>query len=128
MESGEKGDSPREPWFRGRTRTERFLLVLALVLILLCAALICVVVYISVKLGSSDNFQAARVADGIDFSVDPCDNFYEYACGGWMKNHVIPSDRSFLASFSILRDTVQVKLKRELKQYLSLNILSYQFV
>lgn len=131
MESGEKGDSPRnrEPWFRGRTRTERFLLVLALVLILLCAALICVVVYISVKLGSSDNVEAcdkleciraaARVADGIDFSVDPCDNFYEYACGGWMKNHVIPNDRSFLASFSILRDTVQVKLKQVLEEDIS---------
>jgi hypothetical protein len=58
-------------------------------------------------------YLAARVADGMDFSVNPCDNFYEYACGGWMKSHVIPSDRSYLATFSVLRDTSQVILKRK---------------
>ena len=68
--------------------------------------------WIIFELETFNLLKAARVADGIDFSVDPCENFYEYACGGWMKSHVIPSDRSHLASFSILRDTVQVKLKR----------------
>lgn len=44
--------------------------------------------------------------DGIDFCVDLCDNFYEYVCGGWMKNYVIFNDRFFLVSFSILCDIV----------------------
>src|SRR5215471_12046 len=35
----------------------------------------------------------------LDRTADPCVDFYQFACGGWMASHPIPSDRSLWATF-----------------------------
>ncbi|XP_028924810.1 neprilysin [Ornithorhynchus anatinus] len=69
---------------------------------------------------------AARLIENMDANVEPCKDFFHYACGGWLKRNVIPETNSRYSNFDILRDDLEVILKGVLQKTSPEDILAVQ--
>ncbi|KAH7889832.1 Metalloprotease [Phlebopus sp. FC_14] len=47
---------------------------------------------------------SASILSSLDTSQDPCENFYEFANGGWIASHPIPGDKGSIGSFTVLAE------------------------
>ncbi|XP_043918914.1 membrane metallo-endopeptidase-like 1 isoform X2 [Protopterus annectens] len=95
----------------------------ALLLLMTCAVVVLVILYSTKKEPQfSTNSEricttagcvtaAARIIQNMDPSAEPCKDFYQYACGGWLNRHVIPETSSRYSIFDILRDELEIILK-----------------
>ncbi len=57
----------------------------------------------------------------LDKSCKPCDDFYEFAMGGWMKNNPIPPEFPSWGSFTILADRNQASMRGILEDSMKAN-------
>ncbi len=48
--------------------------------------------------------------ENIDVKCKACEDFYQYADGGWIQHHPIPDDQSRWGNFSLLQQNNQKKL------------------
>ena len=51
----------------------------------------------------------------MDNDVDPCDNFYNFACGNWIKMNSIPEDLTVYATSNELIEDVFMIMKCKFK-------------
>ncbi|XP_078497054.1 membrane metallo-endopeptidase-like 1 isoform X1 [Lissotriton helveticus] len=94
-----------------------------LLLLMTCAVVSLVILYTSSRDSqfstNSENIcttpgcvtAASRIIQNMDPTAEPCKEFYQYACGGWLNRHVIPETSSRYSIFDILRDELEIVLK-----------------
>ncbi|XP_010765594.1 endothelin-converting enzyme 1-like [Notothenia coriiceps] len=58
---------------------------------------------------------ASAVMGALDRSVDPCHDFYNFACGGWVKNNPLPEGKSRWGPFSNLWENNMLVMKHLLE-------------
>src|SRR5205809_6913229 len=53
---------------------------------------------------SQDSGKTSFISDNVDKSIDPCVDFFQYACGNWLAKHPIPADRATYGTGAVVFD------------------------
>ncbi|GFU22478.1 membrane metallo-endopeptidase-like 1 [Nephila pilipes] len=110
-------------WWNRRSSFERILVLLSLLLFILSTSLIIVNVITHGRLriaeriasGTCQSKECIRAAslmlDKMDSTVEPCDNFYQFACGNYLSRNTVPDDHYLKSTIQTMQDDMYVTLK-----------------
>ncbi|XP_043263785.1 neprilysin-2 isoform X2 [Colletes gigas] len=59
---------------------------------------------------------ASGILKNMDTEVEPCDDFYDFACGGFLKNTHIPDDKTSVNTFTEISDKLQNQLRSSIEE------------
>ena len=71
------------------------------------------------KSGVCETAECTRVAEfiknSIDSTVDPCDDFFKFCCGGWIRRNPIPKSYNDYSTFTKLSKVIESELQELLQ-------------
>ncbi|XP_042254880.1 phosphate-regulating neutral endopeptidase PHEX [Thunnus maccoyii] len=104
---------------RGNSRLYRIALAMC---VCVCAALLLALILVAQRTKQEEFCltpecieAAGSILSKIDRSVNPCEDFYSFSCGGWLKENPIPEDSSSYGIYPWLRQHVDIRLKELLE-------------
>uniref|UniRef100_T1IPL6 Peptidase M13 N-terminal domain-containing protein n=1 Tax=Strigamia maritima TaxID=126957 RepID=T1IPL6_STRMM len=128
-------------WWYGRTKLEKTLFIVTTAVVLGCLGLSTALAVIATTWyerdgdnGQAQGFMTGRTDDNnvcltkgcvvaaatlirnMDENVNPCEDFFQYACGGFMDRTVIPDDKTSITSFVVLEEDLKQRLKVLIEQ------------
>ncbi|XP_076315304.1 neprilysin-1-like isoform X1 [Tachypleus tridentatus] len=114
-------------WWSRRTGFERTLVVISIFLFVACMVLVLVNILIEVKIRNQAKtapkicnteeciHAASRILERIDPTSDPCNDFYQFACGSYAEKHTVPDDYFIRSLMQTMQDDLMVKVKKLLE-------------
>ena len=66
-------------------------------------------------------YAASEIIQRMDGTVNPCDDFYKFACGSFIKETKIPDDKTEVNIESLIQDKLQEQLKNILSESIEEN-------
>ncbi|XP_011866367.1 PREDICTED: membrane metallo-endopeptidase-like 1 isoform X1 [Vollenhovia emeryi] len=59
---------------------------------------------------------ASKILKNLNPDVEPCDDFYKFACGSFIESTIIPDDKTSVNTFSIIVDDLEEQLRLSIEE------------